>query len=198
MYHAGNKNAPDFLRATGAEWLMPGVVEKLPADEIRVKTEELFLTRTAAEWEAFCEAVGTEGSVCRTSAEWIENEHALASGIIVQGEDPEFGHFSGPGINVRMAGTPGSVRWPRRAADSDREDILASIPPPAPRLPATGAPLRAALEGVKVLDLCIVLAGPTCGRRGRVRRDVIRIDSPHRPWSRSTTTSTAASEILST
>ena len=41
--------------------------------------------------------------------------------------------------------------------------------------------LRSALAGVKVLDLCIVLAGPTCGRTmAEFGADVIKIDSPHR------------------
>jgi crotonobetainyl-CoA:carnitine CoA-transferase CaiB-like acyl-CoA transferase len=41
--------------------------------------------------------------------------------------------------------------------------------------------LRSALSGVKVLDLCIVLAGPTCGRTlAEFGADVIKLDSPHR------------------
>jgi crotonobetainyl-CoA:carnitine CoA-transferase CaiB-like acyl-CoA transferase len=40
--------------------------------------------------------------------------------------------------------------------------------------------LKSALEGIKVVDLCIVLAGPTCGRTlAEFGADVIKIDSPH-------------------
>jgi crotonobetainyl-CoA:carnitine CoA-transferase CaiB-like acyl-CoA transferase len=40
--------------------------------------------------------------------------------------------------------------------------------------------LRTALQGVKVVDLCIILAGPTCGRTmAEFGADVIKIDSPH-------------------
>jgi len=43
-----------------------------------------------------------------------------------------------------------------------------------------GEVLRSALQGVKVVDLCIVLAGPTCGRTlAEFGADVIKIDSPH-------------------
>ena len=41
--------------------------------------------------------------------------------------------------------------------------------------------MRAALEGVRVLDLCIILAGPTCGRTlAEFGADVIKIDNPTR------------------
>jgi crotonobetainyl-CoA:carnitine CoA-transferase CaiB-like acyl-CoA transferase len=37
------------------------------------------------------------------------------------------------------------------------------------------------LGGIKVLDLCIVLAGPTCGRAlAEFGADVVKLDSPHR------------------
>jgi crotonobetainyl-CoA:carnitine CoA-transferase CaiB-like acyl-CoA transferase len=43
-----------------------------------------------------------------------------------------------------------------------------------------GEALRSALQGVKVVDLCIILAGPTCGRTlAEFGADVIKIDSPH-------------------
>ena len=181
MYHAGNKNAVDFMQSTGAEWLLPGKIEKLTPDELREKTEALFRTRTAAEWEAFCESVGTEGSICRTSAEWLTNEHALGSEIIVDSQDPVLGTVRGPGLNVRMSETPGELRTARPAPNQHRDEIVASLPAPK-RAPATPAQtMRSALEGIKVVDLCIVLAGPTCGRTlAEFGADVVRIDSPHR------------------
>lgn len=181
MYHAGNKNALDFANAAGAaEWLRPESGATL--DEIREKTEALFKSKPAHEWEAFCEQVGTEGSVCRTSAEWLKNEHALGSRIIVDSEDPVLGTVRGPGINVRMSETPGAVRSARPLPDQHRAEVLreaeAARTAPADNVAAT---MKSALEGIKVIDLCIVLAGPTCGRTlAEFGADVVRIDSPHR------------------
>ncbi len=180
MYHAGNKNAQDFVVAAGGDWLRPESGASL--DEIREKTEALFKTRSAAEWEAFCERVGTEGSVCRTSAEWLENEHARGSKIVIDSEDPQLGSIRGPGINVRMSLTPGAVRGPRPAPDQHRLEVLREA---ATARPAASGPvvetMRSALDGIRVLDLCIVLAGPTCGRTlAEFGADVVRIDSPHR------------------
>jgi crotonobetainyl-CoA:carnitine CoA-transferase CaiB-like acyl-CoA transferase len=59
-----------------------------------------------------------------------------------------------------------------------------NLPPPRRGRAGVGVEgseaLRSALEGVKVVDLCIILAGPTCGRTlAEFGADVIKIDSPH-------------------
>ena len=182
MYHAGNDNARDFFEATGAaDWN----ANDLSADELRERTEALFMTRTAAEWEALCETVETEGAVCRTSAEWLKDPHALGSKIIVDSEDPVLGSVRGPGINVRMSDTPGSIRSPRPGPNQHRAEVLEIVRAPRanPTEPtAIAETMRAALDGIKVIDLCIILAGPTSARTlAEFGAHVVKIDSPHRP-----------------
>jgi crotonobetainyl-CoA:carnitine CoA-transferase CaiB-like acyl-CoA transferase len=201
MFHAGNKNFPDFLRATGAtDWagdFDPSVPARTSGQNVDpARVEALFRTRPAHEWEAFAEKVGTECAVCRTSAEWLDNEHARASQIVVETQDPKLGRLVQPGINVRMSLTPGAIRGPAPLPGQHQAEVAALSPtrgegrrgsrPPSPLVgegPGEGAAaMRAALEGVRVIDLCIVLAGPTCGRTlAEFGADVIKIDSPHRP-----------------
>src|SRR4029079_7325438 len=141
---------------TEASWLTPGA--NASPEEIREKTEALFKTKTAAEWEAICEQVATEGSICRTSSEWLHNEHALGSKIVIHSEDAHLGSVTGPGINVRMSETPGHIRGPRPAPEQRGAEGLGEVAtahPPAPA--AVDQTMRAALDGVKVVDLCIVL-----------------------------------------
>jgi crotonobetainyl-CoA:carnitine CoA-transferase CaiB-like acyl-CoA transferase len=176
QFHAGNSRFGAFLEAVGAAaWADdPDAQQRIAA---------LFKSRTAQEWEDLAEQVGTECAVCRTSAEWLENPHARASRIVVETDDPKLGRLVGPGINVRLSATPGAIRSPAPPPDGHRAAVLAEL---AERRPAaaphavTETP-RAALEGVKVIDLCIILAGPTCGRTlAEFGADVIKIDSPRR------------------
>jgi crotonobetainyl-CoA:carnitine CoA-transferase CaiB-like acyl-CoA transferase len=70
------------------------------------------------------------------------------------------------GLPVHLTETPGQVKGPRRLPDADREEVLRELDTRAPVSAATGAEpeLRHPLEGMRVLDLCVALAGPTCGR----------------------------------
>ncbi|MEX1022040.1 MAG: CoA transferase, partial [Dehalococcoidia bacterium] len=144
-----------------------------------------FKTRPAAEWEALVNDAGGECAVCRPSAEWVDHPHVLASETIVEVDDPEYGRMRQPGIPTRMSLTPGAVRGPARALDADRQAVVAGLRPPTPAV-SGGAPddasMCAALDGVRVLDLCIVLAGPTCGRTlAEYGADVVKIEAPDRP-----------------
>jgi crotonobetainyl-CoA:carnitine CoA-transferase CaiB-like acyl-CoA transferase len=183
MYVANNKRFESFIRHIGMDrWRDAG----LPPDQLARKFDEVMRTRTAQEWEDLIAEIGSEGVICHSSAEWLQHPQALQSQIIADYDDPELGRFRGPGINVRLSRTPGSVRSPRPRTDAHRSEILRELEAieRAPKAKATpgNEVLASALQGVKVVDLCIVLAGPTCGRTlAEFGADVIRIDSPHVP-----------------
>jgi crotonobetainyl-CoA:carnitine CoA-transferase CaiB-like acyl-CoA transferase len=180
MYVANNKRFEAFIKFVGMQKWRDA---KLPPAELAQKFDEVMRTRSAREWEDIIAEIGSEGVICHSSAEWLQHPQALESRIIDDFDDPQLGRFRGPGINVRMSATPGSVRSARPKLDAQRTEILRELATQAPRelTPAPQAEvLRAALQGVKVVDLCIVLAGPTCGRTlAEFGADVVRIDSPH-------------------
>jgi crotonobetainyl-CoA:carnitine CoA-transferase CaiB-like acyl-CoA transferase len=178
MYVANNKKFEAFIQSIGMDKWRDA---QLPPKELAQKFDEVMRTRTAKEWEDIVAGIGSEGVICHSSAEWLQHPQALESKIIADYDDPELGRFRGPGINSRLSLTPGAVRSPRARPDAHRTEILAELAARRPA-PATsgGEVLRAALQGVKVVDLCIVLAGPTCGRTlAEFGADVIKIDSPH-------------------
>jgi crotonobetainyl-CoA:carnitine CoA-transferase CaiB-like acyl-CoA transferase len=129
---------------------------------------ELLATRPAREWEiAINEQSGASAALCQTSEEWLTSDsHARDSGAVIELDDPEYGRTAQAGFPIRMSLTPPIVSFARHPLDADREDILAELAQPAPAMPAptTAANPAAPLEGVRVLDVTQVLAGPTVGR----------------------------------
>ena len=185
MYVANNKKFEAFIKSIGMDQWRDA---KLPPNELAQKFDEVMRTRTAKAWEDIVAEIGSEGVVCHSSSEWLQHRQALESKIVADYDDPELGRFRGPGINTRLSATPGSVRMSRPKTDAHRAQILQEL---AERQPASVRPqlveggtaevLRSALQGVKVVDLCIVLAGPACARTlAEFGADVIKIDSPHR------------------
>ena len=183
--------ASQFLQAAGRpEWIED--LEDLYGAEVspdtiemwRERVENLFKEKTAKEWEDAIAETGGACTVCKTVDEWMVHEHALGAGMVVEVDDAEHGRMKQPGPPTRLRGTPGPA--PRRAPmlGEHTETALAEIraAPPGQRFDSH-EDILSALQGVRVLDLCIVLAGPTCGRTlGEFGADVIKIDDPSRPY----------------
>lgn len=157
---------------------------KLPPQELERKIDALFKTRTASEWEDFCATVGLEGIACITGKDWLHHPLAEETATVADFDDPELGRFRGFNINPRLSDTPGRVQGPRAKLDEHRAEILRELssPRPAPSpAAATREMLKGVLEGIKVVDLGIILASPTAGRTlAEFGANVIKVDSAHR------------------
>ena len=134
---SGNQNFRQFVEAAGiTSWDDEGLTDfDRPLDvpqfhaEAQQRIRELFLSRTAQEWEDLIAEAGSEGAVCRTSAEWFDHPHTRASQMMVEVDDPTYGKMLQPGINARMSLTPGRVRGPAPTPDQHRGEILAELRP---------------------------------------------------------------------
>ena len=149
--------------------------------------EEMFMERDAKQWEDDIAAANGVGTVCKPVEEWLSHEHALAGKMVVQMDDAQYGIMKQPGVQVRLRGTPGAIQFRAPTLGEHTDEILAELKtnPAKPVTPKSGGEsIMHALEGLRVLDLCIVLAGPTCGRTlGEFGADVIKIDDPSRPYN---------------
>jgi crotonobetainyl-CoA:carnitine CoA-transferase CaiB-like acyl-CoA transferase len=162
-----------------AQSLEPALKERLRA---------MFLTRTAREWDELAGDAGVPLSAIRTSQEWLRVPHARIAGHVASVTDPVFGETWLAGLPVHTQASAGWIARPRRLPDADREAVLADAGRPAePTAEAgpgdgsePGQDVRQAFEGLRVLDLTEILAGPSSGRiLGEYGAEVVKINAPN-------------------
>ena len=150
--------------------------------QLHAKLRDLFMTKSAAEWEEIGNRGGGSIGWVRTTTEWIHTPHAQQLGAVVQLDDPELGPTWMAGLPVRLTESPGAPGSPRHLPDADHAEIMAGLDRRGPHPDAqTAEPdLSHPLQGMKVIDLCLILAGPTCGRLlHEFGAEVIKVQAPH-------------------
>ncbi|MCL0029263.1 CoA transferase, partial [Dehalococcoidia bacterium] len=107
-----------LLEAVGhPEWYPALTDPDLVNDEVaqtgwELKFAEVWMHKTALEWEQVMDRVGVPGTMCRTTEEWMDTAHANESGAVSALEDPLYGHMRQVGVQVRLSDTPGDANRP--------------------------------------------------------------------------------------
>jgi crotonobetainyl-CoA:carnitine CoA-transferase CaiB-like acyl-CoA transferase len=148
--------------------------------QLHAHLRELFLTRPACEWEEIGNRAGAAMGWARTTSEWIATDHARELRAVVQLDDPELGPTWMAGLPVHLSATPGSPRGPRHLPDADHAAIVAELDTVKASSDGEGREsIEHPLQGMTVVDLCVALAGPTCGRLlSEFGADVTKINVP--------------------
>ncbi|MGY9004143.1 MAG: CoA transferase, partial [Rhodospirillales bacterium] len=154
------------------------------ADLITERMKEVFLTRTTKEWERIFGRGKFPGAPQRWLQEWINDDHAETTGLMVDVDDPEYGMMTQPGPMVWMeeSGEAMLTPKPRRWVEFvEAHKILSKMETKLPRVRPKNA-RNGWLDGVKVLDLCNVIAGPhSAAYLARFGAEVIKLD-PAKPF----------------
>ena len=131
-----------------------------------------FRKRTASAWERIFGAMKIPGCKTLTSKEWLNSEHALASGLVLERQqDGKVIRESGPVVWSLRSKIPRTDHQ----REKSKQKLLCKMRAASP------LPSSLWLSGVKVVDLCNVIAGPCMG--GMLKRygaTVIKVD-PTKP-----------------
>jgi crotonobetainyl-CoA:carnitine CoA-transferase CaiB-like acyl-CoA transferase len=159
------------------------------ASRLTKRMAEAFLQRTSYEWERLFGEAGAPGASHRTTKEWLSSEHPREAGLLIEVDDPQYGKMLQPGPVAWLSGCPpvaGSKPAPAR--QEDPASIVAEFSAnPVPHSPPVNGGPRPWLEGITILDMSNVIAGPTiAGTLARFGARVIKIDSvspTYDPWN---------------
>ncbi|WP_343562116.1 CoA transferase [Kiloniella sp. b19] len=143
-----------------AEWSMRNYPVG-PSDRERVSTamKKAFLTKPSSEWEELFGTAKAPATAQRFTKEWLSDPHALACGLVLNVVDARRGTMRQMG-NVAWLSGDDHATTKATVAPADLDTVLSETPRTQSGKESAG---KGWLDGLKVLDLTNVIAGPTIG-----------------------------------
>jgi crotonobetainyl-CoA:carnitine CoA-transferase CaiB-like acyl-CoA transferase len=152
----------------------------LPANRewVRSAIAGAFAARTRADWLEALTAVDCPAGPLADRDGWLDHAQVEAIGMRLEVDDPERGRVVVPGNPLVLTRSPNVVPGPAPRLGAHDDEPL-DWRPVAPRAAGAAPGASGPLEGLRVLDLGTILAGPFAGcLLAELGADVLKVEPP--------------------
>ncbi|HEY7710861.1 MAG TPA: CoA transferase [Candidatus Entotheonella sp.] len=148
--------------------------------ELRGIVAQAIRTRPYAEWAELFETADVPFAQARLTEESMDDPQVEANQMVVKLQDPEVGPMAQMGVPIEFSETPGKVKGPRTLPvnpPGHLPDGLTNVSAMPHGSPRPAGPFDPPLQGVRILEITNLIAGPTAGRLlADLGADVIKLE----------------------